>query len=255
MSSAVFGEKARSTVSAAGAVAILATLLLLFRFPPRPLPLPTATATHAKPMPPVQIAKAMAADAVLKEETELRDLRPLFLPTEHNAALPEPRREPGRTFLDDENLKLGLAEGELTLSRDLLAPVETLTNPASGQPISGPVFVAAMSGLGAVGIGREEAPIEPVPPRAAYVEVIETATGRHVFGDALPASARFPGDKPWEPVEFLAVVDPVGLAAPLVVTSSSRVEEVDTHFRNFLARSFRIGERLPPGFYRIVVGP
>jgi hypothetical protein len=46
-----------------------------------------------------------------------------------------------------------------------------------------------------------------------------------------------------------------GLAGPLVVTESSRVEEVDVHFRRQLRQVFRLGERLAPGVYRVVVGP
>ena len=46
-----------------------------------------------------------------------------------------------------------------------------------------------------------------------------------------------------------------GLAGPLVVTESSRVEEVDAHFRRQLRQVFRLGERLAPGVYRVVVGP
>jgi hypothetical protein len=56
-------------------------------------------------------------------------------------------------------------------------------------------------------------------------------------------------------MELFAAVDAAGLAAPLLVTEGSRVDEVDAHFRKMLAQTYRIGERLPPGFYRIVVGP
>jgi hypothetical protein len=71
----------------------------------------------------------------------------------------------------------------------------------------------------------------------------------------LPVSAKPPSDQPWEPAEFSAVVDITGLVAPLATVSSSRVEEVDNHFKNYLARTFRIGERLRPGLYRVTVGP
>jgi hypothetical protein len=56
-------------------------------------------------------------------------------------------------------------------------------------------------------------------------------------------------------MEFLAAVDPAGLAAPLTLTTRSGVEDVDTYFQNFLAHTLRVGERLAPGFYRISVGP
>ena len=56
-------------------------------------------------------------------------------------------------------------------------------------------------------------------------------------------------------MSLLAAVDAAGLAAPLVVTEGSRVEEVDVYFRQFLARNFRIGDRLDAGFYSITVAP
>jgi len=59
----------------------------------------------------------------------------------------------------------------------------------------------------------------------------------------------------WRPLELFATVDAAGLASPLVVTDRSDVEEVNAYFRNYLARTFRLGEHLAPGFYRVVVGP
>jgi len=63
------------------------------------------------------------------------------------------------------------------------------------------------------------------------------------------------GGKAWEPLELFAAVDAAGLAAPLVVVSTSTVDEIDAHFRRILAQDFRVGERLPPGFFRLIVGP
>jgi hypothetical protein len=59
----------------------------------------------------------------------------------------------------------------------------------------------------------------------------------------------------WAPLEFLATVEAAGLVAPLTLTGRSGVDEVDAFFRNYLVRTFRLGERLPPGFYRITVSP
>jgi hypothetical protein len=56
-------------------------------------------------------------------------------------------------------------------------------------------------------------------------------------------------------MEFVATIDAAGLAAPLMVTTHSGVDEVDVYFKNFLVRTLRVGERLTPGIYRISVGP
>jgi hypothetical protein len=45
------------------------------------------------------------------------------------------------------------------------------------------------------------------------------------------------------------------LIAPLTLTTRSGVEEIDNFYRNYLVRTYRVGERLAPGFYRITVAP
>jgi hypothetical protein len=41
----------------------------------------------------------------------------------------------------------------------------------------------------------------------------------------------------------------------VVLTAHSNVAEVDAYFGRFLAEKLMIGQRLAPGFYRVVVGP
>lgn len=252
MWAAVSGDRSRWIVAAAGAVTITAALLMLFRIPSAPVGFtpPAGSALTA----PVELANPNAADLLLKEEVELRDLRPLFLPTDRNAALPEPRLEPGRTFLDDENLKLSLAEAELQVSRNL-PPVVTLNGRRLEKAAPADALAADAGHSDLLGFGRAPVVITPFESRGAALEVIASSDGTRVFSVELPIDARPPGEKPWAPLEFLAVVDAAGLSSPLVVTQGSRVEEVDAYFRNFLARNFRIGERLAPGFYRIIVAP
>ena len=240
-------ERSRWIIAASAAAVVMAALILLFR-------LPTPATVVSPPVaikPTVQVVVPAATDIALQQETTLRDPRPLFLPTEFNATLPEPKLEAGRTFLDDETLKLEFNELELSIAADL-PPVATL----NGKPLVGPagqkataLDAAFADGPGpALGFGRQPLSISPLDRRGGFVEAIASATGHRVLADALPAEARPAGDKFWEPMELLATVNSAGLTTPLVVTSSSRVEEVDAHFRNYLARTFRIGDRLPPGF-------
>lgn len=56
-------------------------------------------------------------------------------------------------------------------------------------------------------------------------------------------------------MEFLAVVSSAGLIADPVLVNGSGWEEVDNFFRSYLVKSFRLGERLNPGRYRVLVGP
>jgi hypothetical protein len=115
----------------------------------------------------------------------------------------------------------------------------------------------------ALGLGRGETLVVPLPPRGAFVEIVATRTGRRALSaqamtqvEKLAADARPPGDRPWQPFEFLAAVDPAGLVGPLVIVEPrSGVEEVDRYFQDYLVQTVRVGERLKPGFYRISVGP
>ena len=111
------------------------------------------------------------------------------------------------------------------------------------------------TGVAPVGFGREERRVRPEAARGGLLEVIAAGTGERVLTAELPEALVPPGGKAWEPLELLAIVDVAGLAGPLVVTESSRVEEVDAHFRRQLRQVFRLGERLAPGVYRVVVGP
>lgn len=252
MRESVFEIKGRWVLASGGGVVIAVTLLLLFQFSAPTTPL---VSNVDSPIPAiVKLARPDNTDPVLKQEAELRDLRPLFLPTERNAALPEPRLEPGRTFLEDETIKLLFTASEAQMSKGL-PPVAKL----DGRRVENAIAVDALSPqetpLTVQGFGRNNAAIAPFLPRAGYVEVTAMESGIRVLGQELPSEARSPTEKSWSPVEFIAVVDAAGLVSPLVVTDGSRVDEVDLHFRNYLTKNFRIGQQLAPGFYRITVAP
>lgn len=235
------------------AVLVMAGFVSLVNLPP--VPAPGTVRTDADTVrPAVKIARPDDTDALLKEEAELRDLRPLFLPTERNAALPEPKLEPGRSVLDSEALKPAAAEAEVQLGSEL-PPVALI----GGKPVrqAGPrdALDPENAGVGLLGFGRREPAIEPHRRRGAFVEVTAWADGRRIQAEDLPYDARPASERPWGPLELMAVIDRAGLASPLVVTEGSRVEEVDLHFKNYLTSTYRLGERLSPGTYRVVVAP
>lgn len=246
-------SKGRYFISAFAAVGITLALVFLFRIPaPTEHLVPTVMVDRPKMS--VNLAKLDDSNKLLKEEAELRDMRPLFLPTDRNAALPEPRLESGKTFLDNETFKLTFTDTEAQVSRDL-PPVALL----GGKPVEEAKPTEALSPsenpLSLQGFGRTEAKVTAVPLRSAYLQVTAHKDGKSVLDEELPANARPPGNKAWAPIEFIATVDAAGLVGPLVETEGSRVEETNSHFKNYLARSFRIGDRLEPGFYRITVSP
>lgn len=248
MNTLVLETRHRWTVAGVGAVLVVAALVLLVRVPAPP------AASVPPPRAAVELARPDAARRALVEETMMRDLTPLFLPTERNARLQQPPlREPGETVFDLPASSLTYAEGEPNLSRNLPAVV-TL----NGKPLAEARPIDALSGeVGAatLGFGRNKAAVTALAPRGGFIEVVALASGRLVLGEPLPLAARPPSDQPWHPLEFLGAVDASGLIAPLTRTTGSRVDEVDAHFRKYLAQAYRIGERLPPGFYRITVAP
>ncbi len=247
---ATIESRIRWGVAVAVALTVVGLLSLLFR-PPQPIP-PSGQVVEGPP--PVQMARPTTADVVLKDEALVRDLRPLFLPTEFNTTLAAPRREPGRSILDDEPAGLGSAEAELGISRNL-PPVALLNTLPAEKARARDVLAFADAGTGLVGFGRAGGVVTALQHRGGYLEVVAVSTGQRVLAEPLPPSLGPTGNREWEPMVLMAAVDAAGLASPLVVTESSHLEEVDAHFRKILAWKFRIGERLAPGFYRIVVGP
>jgi hypothetical protein len=253
VSTLVTGQKQRWTIAATAAGVVVVALLFLFRMPPPPTAFSPSISTAGPTVKPA-VQLATRADELLRAETDIRDLRPLFLPTERNATLPELKRELGRTLLEDEPVKSTLLESEVVVTKDL-PPVAIINGKPANEaaPLDALASEATVTSL--LGFGRNPQPVPSMHVRAGYVEVVSAETGLRVYGEVLPAEALVPGDKPWAPLEFLARIDAVGLAAPLVVTTTSGVEEIDAHFKKFLGKTYRIGERLPPGFYRVIVAP
>lgn len=229
--------------------AVLVALAALTSVAPPPVP---AAADAVRPA--VKIARPDDADVLLKEEAELRDLRPLFLPTSRNAALPEPKLAPGRSLLDRDSLKPVATAIEVQLGAEL-PPVATIGGKPAAEARPLQALSAETIDPGLLGFGRRESDVTPMEERGGFLEVTAMSDGRRVRAETLAPSARPPGDRAWSPLEMMAVVDRAGLVSPLIVTEGSRVEEVDLHFKNYLTQVLRIGERLAPGSYRIVIAP
>lgn len=252
--SAVSTVPLRWIAAAGGALAVSAAILWLIGLSPAPVFVarnePGRDATPA-----VGFSGLRAPDAAVQEAAEMRDLAPLFLPTERNARLSRlPRREPGRTMLDMDAPRWAFQESALRFS-------ETLPSPAviHGRP---PAEAGAADALvptdGAVALtafGRGEAGVPRLSARGAMVQVIAAATGETVLTAELPVEATPVSEKAWQPAQFLAAADAAGLVGPLILVEGSRVDEVDQYFRRYLVQSFQIGQRLTPGSYRITVGP
>lgn len=235
---ATAGTKRRWAIATAGAAAGVLALVALFR-PPTIAPLPVMNPGK----PPVTLNPGRP------DELAMQDLSPLFLPTPYNTA-PETveAREPGASFSDPQP-KWKFSEENPALP--MPAPVRVPERPAD--------VVAESAGPLAFGIGRTNRAVAPAPAHGAYVEVFADESGGRVLAQTLPPSARPGGEARettgWHPLEFVAAVDAMGVVGPVTLTASSGAEEVDDFFRTYLVRTFRMGDRLSPGFYRVVIGP
>lgn len=190
-------------------------------------------------------------DSLVRDQATFFDPTPLFLPTERNTnqgPLPAAvQRQPGQVF-PDFNSKLTYGQAELALP---IASAETL--------LRGPTdLLKGPSRDPFLGFDREDLPLTPLPARQGLVEVREAGSGEMMRGFPRPIDGEIllpAGRADWQPAEFLVSVTVSGMLGRPVETVSSDLEDVDVFFRDYLAKTLHLGERLPPGNYRVVVGP
>jgi hypothetical protein len=231
----------------AGAGALLAVVFVLGLFSRSPAPPPAGVLARPVPMIGLTRLDSGTADEEVREQAELFDPTPLFLPTRWNV---QPQRlsvgvarEPGTAFaafdpkllFDRDTLALKFPAVVATPTR----PVEALAVGTSPRPL--------------MGLGRVDLTAEPLAARGGFAEVSAAGTGEPALAQALPGAAPPAGD--WAPLEFLVGVNALGLVGPPQLMHSSGNEAVDGYFRAFLAENFRLGARLRPGFFHVRIGP
>lgn len=243
--------KGQSTWVVAGGAALVALLLIVGLLGVRPKKQQPATNESAKAQSPQvglsRIAQATEGNRVA-DEAFYYDPSPLFLPTEWNAnqkSLPASvLRDPGQMFQDYSSRLVFKREG---LALDF--PSTVLVPGKSSDVISTVDEVGRMRGM-----GRDDMTVEALPARGAYLEVVEVNSGRRVLAEALPRADLQVADT-WRPIELLGAVNPAGLISRVSLIQGSGVDEVDDYYRDYVASVAHLGEVLPPGFYRIFVGP
>ncbi len=189
-----------------------------------------------------------AVGPLVAEQMELFDQQPLSMPTRWNAGsqpLPaELRRQPGEVF--------GMYDARLTFAAEKLEPVfvPRTVAPADSR---GALRVVGPLAEGWLGLGRVDRPITALPRREAAIEVRRFGAGKDpvVLSEALQGLDPVVVAQDWAPMEFSVVVAAAGLVGVPTLAEGSGVERVDAFFATFLARDFRLGERVPPGVYRV----
>ncbi len=191
-----------------------------------------------------------ANDEVLRERAELFDPTPLFFPTEWNFGQ-QPlrgslRREPGDVF---ESFPANFTFSE----QDIAAyGVDEVVLPGQPADLLTQGSEAPFAGMGQLDVSRPA-----LVARSGFLEVKGLLSDKHVIAEAL--LGLLPPRLDFGPLEYLVAVSSAGIVGdPILVVGSGldQVDErVDEFFRAYLVKSFRLGERLSPGRYRVLIGP
>jgi len=188
-----------------------------------------------------------STDDVTREEAIFRDPTPLFLPTPWNAGFdvaPQGLASGPDSRFEDYRPKMTNSESDVRLAFPPI--VEVPSSPAGGLRVGERTNNDAA-------IGRREVPLEPFAARICFIEVVELRDGRRVLAESIRTMEATPTSD-WQPMELLVAVEATGLVGSVVVVGSGD-EKWDSSVRRYLAKQFRLGERLRSGFYRVSVGP
>lgn len=208
-------------------------------------PAVTVMAPAQQPFIRITGAGATTEDQALRERAEFMDPTPLFFPTEWNYGqrplAPRNLKQPGQVF-SSFGPQLPLSEKGIELYG---------VEPAPGPEKLVDVLVQGNEAPLA-GMGQIDTKSSTLPVRSGFLEIRGYNNPDVIISYQL--SGINPPGTDIAPVEFMAVVGSAGLIAEPFLTSGSGWDEVDNFFRNYLVKTYRLGERLPPGRYRIVVG-
>lgn len=197
----------------------------------------------------VQLAGAGTATGsrILQERAELFDPTPLFFPTEWNYGQRPLTQKQTRQRLPGE--VFGSFDEKLPMSEQSIAPygIELAPVPEKLSDVLGQGDEAPFAGLGRIDLQKSTLPV-----RAGFLRVRDLRNGNDVISQSLTGIQ--PPRSDYVPLEFLVVVGPAGLIGDPILTRGSGWDEVDGFFRTYLVRSYHLGERLPPGRYRVLVG-
>lgn len=232
-----------------GAVVVAACLLMFFRIPE-----PTAKQVDGSEGAGGNGGISMgltrldsgSSDALLNEEATLFDPTPLFLPTEWNVGRNTlPNNLISNTDRVFENYLPKFTFGEFSLNLEFPAVVQIPDSSVNILLLLAPKHTF-------MGFGRTDSSIQILPDRGAKVEVTSVTDG-HQTSMTIPHHKGI--QEIWQPMEFLLAVDAAGLIGPPALTIRSGDEQVDVFVQDFLVKTLRLGDRLPPGVYRVCVGP
>ncbi|HWA26316.1 MAG TPA: hypothetical protein VG734_11685 [Lacunisphaera sp.] len=206
---------------------------------------PAREAGLAEPFVQVVGAGQAGGDQVLREKAEIMDPTPLFFPTAWNFGQqplpPGSLKQPGQVFPSFEPQYPLITKG-----------IGADDNELQGVPTKLADLLAQGNEAPFAGMGRVDRERSTLPVRAAYLEVRALENADNIISEQLGGAT--PPRADIAPIEFIVLVGSAGLVGEPFLTTGSGRDEVDNYFRNYLVKTYRLGEHLPPGQYRVVVG-
>lgn len=185
-------------------------------------------------------------DQLLEERAEYFDPTPLFLPTSRNfqqGALPSRVvKQPGQVFSEFEP-KWHFVETTLP----------EYGVPSDSDRGSFPELLARGVDAPFAGFGRVDQAGPPLARRSGFMEVKSLKNGELTLAEALEG-IELP-QVYFTPVEFIVAVASIGLVGDPVLMVTSGQDEIDGKLKDYLVKIYRIGERLAPGRYVVLIGP
>ncbi len=228
------GEKLRWLAAACGAAVIGFGLLFWFEAPSASSNQAAGSMRH----------EPLVVQRVVAEEAALLDKTPLFLPTEWNTSIKDVSLpKTGGVFAD---FPPAFAHKEGDHSFGVLR--------SDQEGLKGAILNLEGPNSAFLSFGQKAQSLQVTPKAIGHLEVYSAKDGIAVIREALTLDLP-PGTINWSPIELMAVVSAAGLVGPPISITRSGLDEVDLYFADFLVKVFRIGEKLSPGVYQIVVGP
>jgi hypothetical protein len=203
-----------------------------------------------KPLVPSIEILGTTSNLLSSEDAWLNDPTPLFLPTRWSGAQLKPLRILSGSDFSGFSPRLAFPTERLAVN--IASPVVVPSSPAlalNSKDPSNPAY----------GFGRSDDLHIVLASRVAWVKVSGMATGNRVYEKQILAkeTPTAPTEvlmHAYSPIEFSVAVDSTGFIGPILSTKRSGTQ-ADQFFLDYLTHSLRIADRLPPGFYKISVGP
>jgi hypothetical protein len=192
----------------------------------------------------ITLQKQGSYEEMTRDQSMLLDSAPLFLPTRWSTA--------GTKNVEYSGAQTDLFEvfaPEITLNADKMKP-PAIVVPA--EKVSANSVAGGATRL--LGASADAANQLAVTPRSACYEVYAANGGRLIRKGMVAAPIPEADGYLWQPAEFWVRVVQEGVVGQPLLTNGSGRENLDAALRKIVATSRDVA-LLPPGYYRVVVGP